>query len=195
MKFDLAFPASATIPVPQDSGYALFAAISRVVPTIHESAGIGLHPLRGRQLGDRRIQLVESSYVTLRIDDAHISQMLQLSGASLSLGTSEIRLGVPRLHSLICSPVVRSRLVTIKGMMTQESFVEAVQRQLLGQDVASTANIVLGKRRTIRIRSREIVGFEVLIERLSAAESIAIQEHGIGGRRHMGCGVFAAFQG
>jgi hypothetical protein len=30
----------------------------------------------------------------------------------------------------------------------------------------------------------------VIIEGLTAEESLTIQEKGIGGRRHMGCGVF-----
>ena len=42
----------------------------------------------------------------------------------------------------------------------------------------------------VRIKDREIVGYEVVIERLTAEESLTVQEHGLGGRRHMGCGVF-----
>jgi CRISPR-associated protein Cas6 len=47
-----------------------------------------------------------------------------------------------------------------------------------------------GKRRTLRIKDKEVVGYEVKLEGLTVAESLNIQEQGLGGRRHMGCGVF-----
>jgi len=39
----------------------------------------------------------------------------------------------------------------------------------------------------------EIVGYELIIQGLTAEESITVQEQGLGGKRHMGCGVFVAF--
>ncbi len=194
MKIDISFPAFADEPLPQDSGYILFAAISRLVPKLHEAKEVGVHPLRGRQIASRLLSLTSTSNLTLRIDDHDITLALPLSGQMLSLGAKSIRLGVPRLYPLIATPTLRSRLVTIKGMMTSEQFDEAVRRQLADSDVAAEVAVVLGKRRTMRIRDKEIVGFEVLLEGLSATESIAIQERGIGGRRHMGCGVFSPFR-
>jgi CRISPR-associated protein Cas6 len=56
--------------------------------------------------------------------------------------------------------------------------------------VSIQAIVSVGKRRTIRIHGKEVVGYELIIEGLTADESIAIQTAGLGGRRHMGCGVF-----
>lgn len=194
MKIDISFPAFADEPLPQDSGYILFAAISRLVPRLHEANGIGIHPLLGRQIASRLLSLTSTSNLTLRINDQDIMLALPLSGQMLSLGAQSIRLGVPKLYPLIAAPALRSRLVTIKGMLAPELFADAVRRQLADSDVAAGVTVVLGKRRTLRIRDKEIVGFEVLLEGLSATESIAIQERGIGGRRHMGCGVFSPFR-
>ena len=52
------------------------------------------------------------------------------------------------------------------------------------------ACLTLDKRRTLRIKDKEVVGYEMLVETLSANESLALQEHGLGGRRQMGAGVF-----
>jgi CRISPR-associated protein Cas6 len=52
--------------------------------------------------------------------------------------------------------------------------------------------LTLGKRRTLRIKDKEVVGYEVLVEALTAEESLNLQEHGLGGRRHMGCGIFSS---
>ena len=53
--------------------------------------------------------------------------------------------------------------------------------------------VTIIKRRTVRIHDKEVVGNEVLLEGLSAEESIAIQTAGLGGRMHMGCGVFVVY--
>jgi len=48
---DLAFRTTgARIPV--DHGYALYSAISRILPWIHADRTIGIHPLRGRYIGE-----------------------------------------------------------------------------------------------------------------------------------------------
>ena len=57
-------------------------------------------------------------------------------------------------------------------------------------EISEQTILTVGKRRTTRIKGKEVVGFEVILEGLNAHESIAIQEAGVGGRRHMGCGVF-----
>jgi CRISPR-associated protein Cas6 len=45
-------------------------------------------------------------------------------------------------------------------------------------------------RRTVRIREKEVVGYGLDVSRLTAEASILLQEHGLGGRRPFGCGVF-----
>ena len=46
------------------------------------------------------------------------------------------------------------------------------------------------QRRTMRVHDVEIVGYELIAEGLTAEESITLQIEGLGGKRHMGCGVF-----
>jgi hypothetical protein len=43
---DLAFRVTGPT-VAVDHGYALYAAISRLIPEIHNTTGIGIHPIRG----------------------------------------------------------------------------------------------------------------------------------------------------
>jgi CRISPR-associated protein Cas6 len=92
--------------------------------------------------------------------------------------------------------------------MEPAPFLEAVQRQLDALEMRGKASLVeqrqaaeanTGKksgtrspflRRTIRIRDKEVVGFALRVEELTAEESILLQEKGIGGRRRFGCGIF-----
>jgi len=47
---DLAFRLTGS-KIPVDHGYALYSAISRVLPEIHGAANIGVHPIRGTYSG------------------------------------------------------------------------------------------------------------------------------------------------
>jgi len=50
---DLCCVVTATAPVPADHGYHLYAAVSRMLPAVHQANGISIHPIRGRLIGDR----------------------------------------------------------------------------------------------------------------------------------------------
>ena len=101
----------------------------------------------------------------------------------------------------IPAPALRSRLVTIKivgadkdpSLLTEPNFQTAVHKQLSALGVSDQAELTLSKRRTFRIKRKEVIGYETIIEGLTAEESIRLQEAGLGGRRHMGCGVFVLF--
>ena len=200
--------------VPADHGYALFGALSNLVPTIHEEPNIGILPLNGKVTEDRKLHLDKYCKLRIRLPYSLVSQLYLLSGKSLSVAHHPLRLGVPELSVIRPARSLYSRLVVIKGYTEEHSFLEAVQRQLseLGITTAS-ASIPLRKpfemarlttkglepsltcRRTIRIKDKEIVGFALRIEDLSPEDSILLQQRGLGGRRRFGCGCFVPVGG
>ena len=130
--------------------------------------------------------------------DSQIPVLLKLAGKSLRLDDAAVRVGVPEVRGLIPATALRSRLVIIKvahagaSDLTTEIFTAAARQQMDELRIGAEVILTVGKRRTLRMKQREIVGYELLFEGLSAAESIALQESGLGGKRHMGCGVFVA---
>lgn len=190
---DLSFPVYANQPIPADHGYALYAGLSRALPDLHQQNGIGVHPLRGRQVGDRLLALNDRSRLAIRTRVDEIGGLIQLAGKSIDVAGRALRVGVPQVHSLRPSTAVRSRLVTIKLKegLTEQAFLESVRRQMNDLGLSDEARLTLGKRRTLRIKGKEVVGYEVLVEALTADESLVLQQHGLGGRRHMGCGIFS----
>ena len=191
---DLAFPVTSTSAIPADHAYVLYSALSRVLPALHSKNGVAVHPIRGRQVGNRLVTLMPWSDLVLRASDTQIAELIQLAGKRLTLGDRTIRVGVPQVRALKPASALRSRLVTIKGFLDPTSFQAAVHRQLDALGIAQEAILTLGKRRTLRIKDKEVVGYEVILEGLTAEESLIVQEKGLGGRRHMGCGVFVALR-
>lgn len=194
--------------IPADHGYCLLSALSRIVPALHGDDAVGVHPIGGRLLGDRRLALTDRSRLSIRIDADRIAEVLPLAGKSLSIDGSPIRVGTPQTRALTPAPRLYSRLVVIKGFLEPEPFLEAARRQLealairgepqlVPQPAVAAANA--GRptgsrspyvRRTIRIHDREMVGFALRVQDLTAEESLRLQEHGLGGRRRFGCGIF-----
>jgi CRISPR-associated protein Cas6 len=172
-----------------DHGYALYSAISRIVPEIHEAKSIGVHPIRGTYSGNGELSLWGSSRLILRMESEQIGQFLKLAGIELEIDSQTLRVGgVPEVRTLRPGAALYSRLVTIKGFMEAADFLEAATRQL--KKVGVQSELRVGERRTLRIKDKRVVGFEVAALGLDAEDSLRLQENGLGGRRHMGCGVF-----
>jgi CRISPR-associated protein Cas6 len=190
MQLDLEFQVFSSCAIAVDHGYYVYAGLSKVLGSVHSENGIAVHPIRGRQIGDRMLQLMPWSTLKIRTPQEHIGNLAGLAGKTILVGDRQLRLGVPKVQPLEAATALRSRVVTIKGFMDAEPFAQAVRRQLDAKEISERVVLTIGKRRTIKIRDKEVVGFEVLLEGLTAQESITIQEQGLGGRRHMGCGVF-----
>lgn len=171
-----------------DHGYALFAAVNRLVPALHDAQDIGLHPIRGRFDGNGCLVLSSASRLVIRVPDDRIREFLKLAGKTLEVDGNRFQVGVPEVRMLRPAAALFARLVTIKGFMEAEEFLDAAKRQLEAMGV--TVALQIGERRTLRIKDKQVVGFELLASELDAEGSIKLQEVGIGGRRRMGCGVF-----
>ena len=112
--------------IPADHGYLVYSAVSRFLPAAHpavgqafqpddpQADGYGIHPIRGRQLGGRTLQLTEHSRLVIRTEAEQIARFLPLAGKELRLLDRGLRIGVPQVRSLVPAPALRSRLVTIK---------------------------------------------------------------------------------
>jgi CRISPR-associated protein Cas6 len=187
---DVAFPLRGKT-LPLDHGYKLFSAVSAVVPAIHAESAWGVFPVHGERAGRGLLRLLPSSSLTIRMAPSRISEVLRLTGHPLLVDGHEVVPAVPRVFPLQPRPTLQSRFVTIKKFHGDPTeFSAAVRRQLDLLDVNPSVTVAVGQRRVIKVASHTIVGFAVGLDGLSPAESTLVQTRGIGGRRHMGAGLF-----
>lgn len=188
---DIAFQATGDA-IPLDHGYRLFSGLSRLVPALHELPEWGLHPVFGVREG-AKLALEHRSLVKIRMPLSEISAVIPLAGSAIDVAGARLELGFPRVLPLVPSGHIRARFVTVRGFQEGEEFIAAVRRQLdaleLDQDPASI-ELVLGRRRVMRIHSKQVVGFALGLMGLEAEASLVVQRRGLGGRRHMGGGIF-----
>lgn len=184
---ELKFPVVGTT-LPSDHGYAVFAAISRLIPEAHGSDWLALETIPGVGRGDGLIQINERARLRMRLPQERLPLVLKLAGKRLALNGNPIRLGVPEVSLLRPAPSVYARCVTIKKFTEPEPFLDAVARKL--DEIGIKGEPELGPRRAFRVGHHMIVGFGLAVHELSDEASILLQERGLGGRRHMGCGIF-----
>ncbi|WP_428268696.1 type I-MYXAN CRISPR-associated protein Cas6/Cmx6 [Haliangium sp.] len=191
---DAAFPLRGDA-IPLDHGYALFAALSHRLPALHERSDWGLHPVRGQRRGRDLLELTRHSQVKLRLPADDAGKIMALAGQSVDIHDHRARLGVPRLLPLVPTPVLKARFVTVKGFFDDPApFALALRRQLarmpgLGQD-PERVELTLGRRRVLHARDHTVVGWATILAGLDAQASLVVQQRGLGGRRHLGAGLF-----
>ena len=191
--------------VPSDHGYALYAALSRILETeedqwMHGNPHIGLHTLRGERLGNGRILVGRNARLGLRLPSDLLPRALKLAGKSLGLDGSRLRIGVSETRALAPARTLHCRIVTTKNGEYPARFDAEITRQSEALDIRGKVSRVPKasegneghdpSRRIVRVKSKRIVGYSVIATELTAEESIRLQERGLGGRRKMGCGVF-----
>lgn len=174
--------------LPSLHGYALYGALCRVVPELHEAEWLGVHTFHGDRVGDRLIQLPRGARLGLRLPADRIAAVLKLAGSTLDVGGHALAVGVPEIVPLVPAASVSARMVTIKGFEDAAPFAEAARRQLDRLEVGGELEV--GPRLVQRVGDRLVVGFAARVHRLEDAASLRLQERGIGGRRRMGCGLF-----
>lgn len=187
MHVELKFPVIGTT-LPADHAYAMYSAISRLVPEAHSADWLAIETVQGAARGDGATQLNERAKMRMRCPQDRVPLLLKLAGKRLELDAHALRLGVPQIFLLKPSASLYARCVTIKNHTEPESFLTAVAHKLDELGVIGVPE--LGARRVVRINGHTVVGFSLSIHELSDEGSLVLQERGIGGRRRMGCGYF-----
>jgi CRISPR-associated protein Cas6 len=202
---DLLFPALGGR-VAVDHGYPLYAAISRILPRVHSGElPVAFAPLSGLYLGEGRLALDPGmSFLRARLDHAHVPALLALTGKTLSVRGTPVLLGAPQIALLTPRPALASRCVLIDDRAVldakdDEPFLESARRRLTDLGIkgrAEVPRIAAGRRRgeprrvVIRIHERALVGYSLVVRDLDDADSMRLQEVGLGSRRRMGAGMF-----
>ncbi len=195
MRIDLCFRVRGES-IPLDDAYPLFSSLSDAIPELHADPSIGIHPIHGHAI-DGRLRLTNRSQLILRIPEESRPGCEALSGKSFRVADATVQVQFWEAHRLIPRVSLFSPFVVIKGFQEPQTFHAAVGRKLAEMGIEAKTYLVRSPkpqhqyvRQVMRIHGRTIVGFAVEISELLAEDSIRIQEEGVGGRHHFGCGLF-----
>lgn len=186
--------------LPADHGYGLYSAIAHLCPDIHEQAGVSILTIPGEPDRQGKIHLSQSSHLKVRLpyEPEKLALVLPLAGQTLTIGKHSIQLTIPQIHPLRPVDKLRSRIVTIKKFQEPEPFKAAAQRQLDALGIQGNLILPLNEegepsRKAIKIKTYSVVGFSLIVTDLNEEDSLKLQQHGLGGKHRMGCGIFTPF--
>ena len=171
-----------------DHASALSAAIRRALPWLDDEPEAGILPLSGLARGDGVRFVGRRSRLALRLPigrcasaDALAGVRLDLDGVGLQLGASSVRPLFP------ARGVVYSHFVSV-GVDDEVEFLARCTSLLAARGLKP--QLISGKARELRTADGSVRGFSLMLHGLAAAESLAVQEAGLGGHRALGCGLF-----
>ena len=195
--------------LPADHGFSLYSAIKNLChkqqPTLlndnNLSSDVLLSSISGVSNKSGMIYLNKYSRFRLRCPAEDATQWYRfLQNQVLDIRGHLIRLVQPRLTLPEISSLLKARLVIfhLQQWNTQEAplyFLESCQKALDQENIHGKAFINSNSQgdlalRSIRIKDKNILGYGVVIEGLSNEDSLKLQGHGLGGRKHFGCGWF-----
>lgn len=197
---DLAFPVRGRT-VAKDHGYALYGALSRVVPAVHGASWLGIHGIAGRVAGPAELAIHLGGTLRVRVPIDRVPTVLVIAGKQIDVKGKPIIVGPPSIYPLEPVDELDARLVAIKltgGAKAshlpfdrdefERRFLDEAKRQLGRLRVAG--ELSLRGRTSLEVSGRRVIGYAVRVTGLSQEDSIALQIAGIGGKRTMGCGLF-----
>ena len=196
--FDVSYPVVCPKWDKTSTTYDLFGAFSRLAPEIHKEANrVRLFPLLGQKSG-----LLPPTQVRARVPLSLIEKFGSLEKSKLNVGNSVFELQSPIVYNLMPCPVLISDIVTIKVAVKKDEensksrkpvcfreFVYEVGKFLNQMGIKSKFHVFPEKKIAI-MKGIPINGYPIMVCHLSPDQSLLLQYNGLGGRGHIGCGIF-----
>jgi CRISPR-associated protein Cas6 len=173
--------------LPRDHAQVLQQALIQAMPWLSEEPLAGIHPVKVVAGVGRQALLSQRTRLLLRMPRARVASARALTGQTLDVGGSAVQLGTPHLRELLPHATLYAPAVAAPGA-DESAFMQIVAGQL--QALAVRSHTVCGKRGSQLAQGQTITLFSLMLHGLSRADSLRMQEHGLGPHRLLGCGIF-----
>jgi len=183
---DMVFPLEGHS-LPRDAAPALRAALVREMPWLAEEPLAGIHPLKLVAGTDAEALLSQRTRLLLRLPRERFDEAAGLAGRTLQLGGHAVTLGQPHVRELLPHRTLYAYAVAAEGD-DEIAFMQAMNGEL--QTLAVRSQVVCGKRQRRDWPAGAMTTFSLMLHGLTAADSLRLQELGLGRHRLLGCGVF-----
>jgi len=183
---DLVFPLAGHS-LPRDAAPALLAALQQEVAWLAQEPLAGIHPLKLVPGAGPQALLSQRTRLLLRLPRTRAEAAAALAGRTLQFGDQAVTLGTPHLRELLPHGTLYAHAVAAEGD-DEAAFLQAVGDELQALQVRS--HVVCGKRHSRSWPGQSLTTFSLMLHGLTQADSLRLQEHGLGRHRLLGCGIF-----
>ena len=186
-----------------DHTHALHEAIHTALPWFSEEPLAGLHLVHvaGSQNGwmrpeepDELLYLSRRTRLTIRIPKTRIGDAQKLTGQTLNIAGNTMEIGQATEKPIMISDILFSRHVIAHDDEDENEFLNTVAGQLKELDI-QFRKLLPGKQLNLRGPNGMIRTRSLMVADLDLADSLTLQEEGLGAGRTYGCGLFIHHKG
>lgn len=184
--------------LPVDHAFALSAAVQAALPWFADEPQAGLHTVHGAASGagwkrpegeDALLQLSHRTRLVLRLPESRLQDAAALTGRTLDVAGFPMRVGRLSPRPLLRIASLFSRSVIFEGAADEPAFVAAAIEGLRALGVEASA-MLCGRDVTLVTPQRTYRARSLMVTVATPAQSLALQRHGLGEARKLGCGLF-----
>ena len=184
--------------LPVDHAYALYAAIQVVLPWFADEPQAGLHTVHGAASGagwqrpegeDALLQLSQRTKLVLRLPESRLRGAAALTGLTLDIAGFPMRVGRLSPRPLLRIASLFSRSVIFEDADYESGFLAAATEALRSLGVEAST-MLCGRDVTLATPQRSYRTRSLMVTVGTPAQSLALQRHGLGHARKLGCGLF-----
>lgn len=178
-------------PLPRDHRELLAAALEAALPWLADTPGAGVHRLNVVAMaadGGTQALLSQRTKLVLRVPRERADDAAVLVGRTLDLGGHRLHVGALQARELLPWGTLYAHVVAADAdaVPDEATFMREVEGQL--RELGVPCRPICG--RLQRLESGRLQGYSLMLDGLSAADSLRLQAVGIGRHRRLGCGVF-----
>ncbi len=184
--------------LPVDHAYALSHAIQRALPWFADEEGAGLHLVHVAESGNgwmrpgdpqALLYLSRRTKLALRVPKRRIADAGGLLGRTLDVDGHALRADHITVRPLSRITTLFSRCVAMSTGADETGFLEGAVREL-GALGIRPRKMLCGLTTSIATPGHTLQTRSLMLADLALAESVLLQEHGLGLERKLGCGLF-----
>ncbi len=190
--------------LPLDHAWNLSIALQGALPWLPHDIHTGVHLIHMAESGNgwQRpddpandvLYLSKRARLTLRIPKHRIDDAHALTGKTLAIDGNvlTVREGTVKLLSQL--PTLFARYVVCDRTMSEHQFLTVSAQQLKAMDIP-VLKLMAGKETIFRLAKGPVTTRSLMVADLTPANSVRLQQHGLGDGRLYGCGLFLPQKG
>jgi len=184
--------------LPVDHAWALSAAVQQLLPWIATEAGAGVHTIHVAESGngwmrpdgaDDLLYLSRRTRLQVRVPRHRVEDAQALIGQTLDVAGHALSIEKASLKPLSAFTTVFSRYVVTDAQRDENAFLASMVQELARLDIRPM-KMLCGIEKSLATPDHPVHTRSLMIADLTPAESLRLQQSGLGPLRHLGCGLF-----
>jgi len=184
--------------LPVDHAHALSEALQQALPWLQHEPRAGVHTIHVAETGNgwqrpqapgALLQLSKRTRLTLRLPRERVAQVQPLVDAQLRIGEHAMRVGAFMTRPLSSLGTLLARYVVDTSGGDEAAFLRQATQDLADLNIR-VIKMLAGRSHVLQFPQGACATRSLMVAGLAGAQSVKLQQHGLGRGRIAGCGLF-----